>query len=149
MSILFINGSPNQKGTTAQLAATLLEGKPYETVNLVDYKVYSYGQKFEDDQFDLILSKMKEADTIVLGSPVYWHNMCGAVRNLLDRFYGPVKQGALSGKKLVFIFQGGAPQPWMFEKSEYSIIRFAKLYGLEYLGMVSTQGEAKQLAAKL
>ena len=86
MSILFINGSPNQKGTTAQLAATLLEGKPYETVNLVDYKVYSYGQKFE------------------------------AVRNLLDRFYGPVKQGALSGKKLVFIFQGGAPQPWMFEK---------------------------------
>ena len=116
MSILFINGSPNQKGTTAQLAATLLEGKPYETVNLVDYKVYSYGQKFEDDQFDLILSKMKEADTIVLGLPVYWHNMCGAVRNLLDRFYGPVKQGALSGKKLVFIFQGGAPQPWMFEK---------------------------------
>ena len=92
---------------------------------------------------------MKEADTIVLGSPVYWHNMCGAVRNLLDRFYGPVKQGALSGKKLVFIFQGGAPQPWMFEKSEYSIIRFAKLYGLEYLGMVSTQEEAKQLAAKL
>ncbi len=106
MSILFINGSPNQKGTTAQLAATLLEGKPYETVNLVDYKVYSYGQKFEDDQFDLILSKMKEADTIVLGSPVYWHNMCGAVRNLLDRFYGPVKQGALSEKNWCLFSKG-------------------------------------------
>ena len=149
MKTLFINGSPNKNGNTVRLAATLLAGKEYETLHLVDYKLYSYGQNFPDDQFQEILTHMKEAGTIVLGSPVYWHNMCGAVRNLLDRFYGPVKQGALSGKKLVFIFQGGAPQPWMFEKSEYSIIRFAKLYGLEYLGMVSTQGEAKQLAAKL
>ena len=33
---------------------------------------------------------------IVVGSPVYWHNMSGSVRNLLDRFYGPVSQGALA-----------------------------------------------------
>lgn len=71
MSILFINGSPNKNGNTAKLAAKLLAGKEYETLNLVDYKLYAYGQKFEDDQFSEILGKMKEADTIVIGSPVY------------------------------------------------------------------------------
>ena len=36
MSILFINGSPNKNGNTAALAAELLKGKEYETLNLTD-----------------------------------------------------------------------------------------------------------------
>ena len=43
MSILFINGSPNKDGNTAKLAKELLEGKDYETLNLIDYKIYAYG----------------------------------------------------------------------------------------------------------
>ena len=105
MSILFINGSPNKNGNTAKLAAKLLTGKEYETLELVDYKLYAYGQKFEDDQFSEILEKMKEADTIVIGSPVYWHNMCGAVRNLLDRFYGELRRTVR--KKIRFYIPGG------------------------------------------
>lgn len=149
MSILFINGSPNKNGNTARLAKKLLEGKEYDTLNLTDYKLYSYGQKFEDDQFQEILDKMKEADTVVIGSPVYWHNLCGAVRNLLDRFYGPVRAGALSGKKLAFVFQGAAPEAWMLEKAEYTISRFARMYGMEYTGMASSEKEAKTLSKKL
>ena len=149
MSILFINGSPNKNGNTAKLAAKLLAGKEYETLNLVDYKLYAYGQKFEDDQFSEILGKMKEADTIVIGSPVYWHNMCGVVRNFLDRFYGPVSAGALSGRKFAFIFQGAAPEMWMLEKAEYTMSRFAKMYGMEYAGMVTNDSEAETVAKKL
>ena len=149
MSILFINGSPNKNGNTAKLAAELLAGKKYETLNLVDYKLYAYGQKFEDDQFSEILEKMKEADTIVIGSPVYWHNMCGAVRNLLDRFYGPVSSGELSGRKLAFVFQGAAPEAWMLEKAEYTMSRFAKMYGMEYAGMVTNEREAEKVSGKL
>ena len=51
MSILFINGSPNKEGNTARLAEKLLAGKEYKSLHLVDYRLYSYGQKFEDDQF--------------------------------------------------------------------------------------------------
>ena len=149
MSILFINGSPNKNGNTAKLAAKLLTGKEYETLELVDYKLYAYGQKFEDDQFSEILEKMKEADTIVIGSPVYWHNMCGAVRNLLDRFYGPVSSGELSGRKFAFIFQGAAPEQWMLEKAEYTMSRFAKMYGMEYAGMVTNEREAEKVSGKL
>ena len=149
MSILFINGSPNKNGNTAKLVAKLLTGKEYENLELVDYKLYAYGQKFEDDQFSEILEKMKEADTIVIGSPVYWHNMCGAVRNLLDRFYGPVSSGELSGRKFAFIFQGAAPELWMLEKAEYTMSRFAKMYGMEYAGMVTNEREAEKVSEKL
>ena len=149
MSVLFINGSPNRNGNTARLAAALLEGKDYLTLNLVDYKLYSYGQDFEDDQFLQIAEAMKAAETIVIGSPVYWHNMCGAVRTLLDRFHGPVPQGALKGRRLVFLFQGAAPEPWMMENSEYTMRRFALLYGMEYVGMAANRHEAKKLAEEI
>lgn len=149
MNILFINGSPNKNGNTAHMAAELLAGREYQTLDLVDYKLYSYGQQFEDDQFMEILVKMKAADTIVIGSPVYWHNMSGAVRNLLDRFYGPVGQGELSGRKLAFLFQGAAPETWMLEKAEYTMNRFARLYGMEYTGMATNSRETEKLAKKL
>lgn len=149
MSILFINGSPNKNGNTAKLAAKLLSGKTYQTLDLVDYKLYSYGQKFEDDQFDEIVAAMKVADAVIIGSPVYWHNMCGSVRNLIDRFYGPVRQGALEGRKFVFLFQGAAPEPWMLEKAEYTMSRFARMYGMDYVGMASNDREAETLAKEI
>lgn len=149
MSILFINGSPNKNGNTAKLVAKLLSGKTYQTLDLVDYKLYSYGQKFEDDQFDEIVAAMKTADAVIIGSPVYWHNMCGSVRNLIDRFYGPVRQGALEGRKFVFLFQGAAPEPWMLEKAEYTMSRFARMYGMDYVGMASNDREAETLAKEI
>ena len=149
MSILFINGSPNKNGNTAALAETLMNGKEYQTLHLTDYKLYGYGQDFEDDQFAEIVAKMKSADTIVIGSPVYWHNMCGLVRNLIDRFYGPISEGELGGRKFAFLFQGAAPEKWMLEKAEYTMNRFARMYGMEYIGMATNRAEAKQLATNI
>ena len=148
MSVLFINGSPNRNGNTAKLAADLLVGKTYHTLHLVDYKLYSYGQQFEDDQFQEIVDRMMEAESIVIGSPVYWHNMSGAVRNLIDRFYGPVNPGALSGKKFAFLFQGAAPEQWMLEKAEYTMSRFARMYGMDYVGMATDSRETEKLSGK-
>lgn len=115
MKILFINGSPNPNGNTAVLAKDLLKEKEYETLNLTDYRIGSYGQSFADDQLHEVIDKMKEADILVIGSPLYWHNICGSVRNVLDRFYGLVKEGELSGKTMYFLFQGAAPEQWMLE----------------------------------
>lgn len=41
----------------------------------------------------------------------------GAVRTLLDRFYGLVERGSLHGK-LFFLYQGAAPEKWMLEAGE-------------------------------
>ena len=145
MSILFINGSPNKNGNTAALAAALLAGKDYETLTLTDYTIGSYGQNLPGDGLDTVIAAMEKADTIVIGSPVYWHNICGSVRNVLDRFYGKVAEGALAGRKLFFVFQGAAPEPWMLEAGELTMKRFAALYGLTYGGMAVNKEEAAKL----
>ena len=146
MSALFINGSPNKHGNTAALAAKLLKGKQYETLNLTDYTIGAYGQMLPGDGLDTVISAMEHADTIVIGSPVYWHNICGSVRNVLDRFYGRVESGALKGRKLYFIFQGAAPENWMLEAGDYTMERFAGLYGMTYGGMVTNRNEAEKLS---
>lgn len=145
MKILFINGSPNKEGNTAALAKALLSGKEYETLNLTDYRIGSYGQNFPDDQLEAVVEKMKQSDLIVIGSPLYWHNICGSVRNVLDRFYGLVEEGSLSGRTLYFIYQGASPEKWMMEAGEYTMKRFAALYGMEYGGMATNKGEADKL----
>ena len=145
MSILFINGSPNQHGNTASLAAALLKGKEYETLNLTDYTIGAYGQQLPGDGLDAVVAAMEKANTIVIGSPLYWHNICGSVRNVLDRFYGRVQNGGLSGRKLYFVFQGAAPEKWMLEAGEYTMKRFAVLYGMSYGGMATNKAEAEKL----
>ena len=147
--ILFINGSPNKTGNTAQLAEKLLGGRKYETLNLTDYRIGSYGQNFSDDELDIVISKMKEADVIVIGSPLYWHNICGSVRNVLDRFYGLVSEKDLKGRDMYFLFQGAAPEKWMLEAGEYTMKRFAGLYGMNYRGMATDKTEAVKLGKNI
>ena len=149
MRILFINGSPNKTGNTAQLAEKLLGDRKYETLNLTDFRIGSYGQNFSDDELDIVISKMKEADVIVIGSPLYWHNICGSVRNVLDRFYGLVSEKDLKGRDMYFLFQGAAPEKWMLEAGEYTMKRFAGLYGMNYRGMATDKTEAVNLGKNI
>lgn len=149
MSILFINGSPNKNGNTAALAAALLNGKNYTTLNLTDYVIGAYGQNLPNDGLDTVIHAIEQADTIVVGSPVYWHNICGSVRNVLDRFYGKVENGSLFGRKLYFVFQGAAPEKWMLEAGEYTMKRFAALYGMTYGGMATNKTEAEKLSKEV
>lgn len=147
--ILFVNGSPNRDGNTASLAKTLLEGREYETLNLTDYRINFYGQALDGDQFDEVYKKMTEADVIVIGSPVYWHNICASVRTLLERFYGLVKPDKFKGKRLFFIYQGAAPTKMMIDDGEYTMSRFAGMYGFTYEGMACDERQAKELRGKL
>ena len=62
--ILFINGSPNRNGNTAALAAELLKGKEYKTLNLTDYVIGSYGQRLPSDGLDDIIEAIVQADKI-------------------------------------------------------------------------------------
>ena len=72
-------------------------------------------------------------EVIVIGSPLYWHNICGSV----------------SGRTLYFLFQGAAPEKWMLEAGEYTMKRFAGLYGMKYAGMATNHSEAAKLSKKL
>ncbi|MDD8049032.1 MAG: NAD(P)H-dependent oxidoreductase [Thomasclavelia sp.] len=145
MKTLFINGSPNKDGNTSRIVNEVLRNKDFQTLNIIDYQINVYGQNKKGDQFQEVLDEISKNDLIIIGSPLYWHNICGSIRTLLDRFYGPVSSGEFSGKKLLFVFQGAAPEKWMLEAGEYTMKRFASLYGFEYLGMVTSLNEAKEI----
>lgn len=115
-------------------------------MNLIDYKIYAYGQEYPDDQFNEVIDAIRKADTVVMGSPLYWHNICGLMRNFLDRCYGPIRQGEFSGKKLYFIMQGASPEKWQLEACEFTMSRFAGLYGFEYKGMVTNSQETREMS---
>lgn len=84
-----------------------------------------------------------------MGSPVYWHSMTGQFRTLLDRIYeSPLREG-LSGKSLIFIFQGAGPSNEMLAAGDYTMKVFCRLFRLNYLGMVTSVREAEQLGRKL
>ena len=137
MNILFINGSPNRSGNTVRLAKKFLKDQEFKTLNLVDYKIYSYGQNFEDDQLDEIIEQMKQADTIVIGSSLYWHSMSRTIRNVLDRFYGYVDERLLQGKDMYFVFQGYALTKEQLVAGEYTMSRCGKHYCIKNKGIIS------------
>ena len=71
---------------------------------------------------------------------------CG--KGIRDNKKIKIKCGSLSGRKMAFLFQGAAPEKWMLEAGDYTMSRFAGLYGMEYLGMAANKKEAKKLAMK-
>lgn len=83
-----------------------------------------------------------------MGSPLYWHNICGLMRNFLDRCYGPISQGEFREKNLYFIMQGASPEKWQLEACEFTMSRFAGLYGFDYKGMITNSSEAASVSVE-
>ena len=55
-------------------------------LHLTEARINAYRQMLPGDQFDEVIDAIKAVAVIAVGSPLYWHNICGSVRNLLDRF---------------------------------------------------------------
>lgn len=133
--ILFINTSRDPQGNTAKMGDTFFGDVPHDTLFLNNYKVYQLGQEFPDDQFNIVYDAMKQADIIVIGTPVYWHTMSGGLKTLIDRMYElPYPDPNLEGKSLYFLMQGMNPSAETREQLPYTMTRVAKRYGMEYMG---------------
>lgn len=103
MKVLMINGSPHENGTTRRAlneVATSLNENGIETeIITVGNKNVSgclacgacakLGKCITDDIVNVVIEKLKEADGLVVGSPVYYASMNGTLKSLLDRvFFG-------------------------------------------------------------
>lgn len=146
--MLFINASQNPQGNTARMGQTLLEGMDYETLNLIEYKIYPLGAKFADDQFEEVLQKMMDADTIIWGTPIYWHSMSGALKVVIDRLYD-YQNGELSGKNLAFFQQGGDPTQESLDMNTFIIGRVTSIYGMNLVGTSDSSDQIPALRAAL
>ncbi|WGN88805.1 flavodoxin family protein [Ligilactobacillus faecis] len=132
--IVFVNASEHAQGNTHRIGQRLLSGKDFSQLDLVNYKIYQIGQNYADDQFNEVLAKLKEADTIILGTPVYWHAMSGYLKVLLERLSQQADPTALAGKKVAVFVQGAAPSDTI-KPTKAIVKRFAKVAQMQYIEM--------------
>ena len=113
MKILAIHGSPRTIGsTTRQLATHVLKGAEEagavtEIIDLCDYRVTPCtacdacslnGVCVNDDDVMVLITRMREADGIVFGSPVYIDNISGQMKCFFDRLADAIHYQLLAGK---------------------------------------------------
>ena len=116
MKILFISGSKNPGGRTAQSIDAIAEGakkagSDMETIFLIEQNLEHCRQCEADgwgvcrregycvieDDFQTIVDKIKEADVTVFATPVYFRDLSESMKVFLDRL------------RRVMAFQDGAP----------------------------------------
>ena len=103
MKILLINGSPREKGCTwralTEVADTLREeGIEAEIIHA----------SMEREVIDSTIEKMKEADGLVLGSPVYYAALSGLMQDFCCAIFGKYRMRLKPGAAVVSCRRGGA-----------------------------------------
>lgn len=146
--ILFVNASQNARGNTVQLGRQLLANLEYEQLNLRDYKIYQLGQQYPDDQFDLVYQRLAAAPTIIFGTPVYWHNMSGYLKTLIERLSQKRGANELAGHQLGVLIQGMDPRD-AIQPVTAIIRRFCQVGELKYLGTADNVAGYSQLRERL
>ena len=89
MKVLMFNGSRREKGCT--YTALSLIAKELEKAG-IDTEIIYIGLNAVNGKLDALVkecaAKMKEADGLVIGSPVYYASPTGEIQVFLDRFAG-------------------------------------------------------------
>ena len=129
--ILFMNCSPNKDGNTYRIGEKILENIEHNVLQMADYKIYQYGQVYEDDQIKDVFNEIEKVDTIVIGTPVYWYTVGGILKTFIDRFYLLPETRILNGKKLYLFAQGDAPDKATKESITFLANRVSTLMGME------------------
>ncbi len=104
MKVIAINGSPRKGGNTSSALEVMQrvfskEGVEFEMIDLgvkpirgcIACRKCSENQNeqciFSDDIVNESVQKMKNADAIILGSPVYFAGIAGGMKSFLDRVF--------------------------------------------------------------
>ncbi len=123
MKLLVVYGSPDDRGNSNRLSTSLVkaasdEGARVEEININDYRISNVwknyfadalANNFEragDDDMTELKQKMINSDIVVLVSPVYWYQLCGALKTFVDRWtdlLNPDFTSELAGKGLALV----------------------------------------------
>lgn len=112
-NVLVISASPRRGGNTDLLCDQFVKGAKeaggnVEKIFLDDYRIDFFHEQHElnadsiaeGDDAPMIIDKMAAADIIVLSSPVYYMNIDGQLKSLMDRCY---RHEGLGNKEFYYI----------------------------------------------
>ncbi len=134
MNVIAINGSPHMdEGNTAMILNQFLDGMREAGANVEVYYTRKMkigpcngdmscwyknpGKCGQNDDMQMLLPKIKEADVIVWASPVYYAGITGPLKNLMDRQLPLHMSGEMAAKKqkIVLVSSSGSWDTSMFD----------------------------------
>ena len=165
MRILVLNGSPRPKGNTKQMVEAFREGAnssghQVDVVDVCQKKIggciaceYCHtkgnGACIQKDDMQEIYMLLKDAEMLVIASPIYYHGISGQLKCVIDRFYSaayPTKPPKL--KKVAMILSSGDTN--MYEGALFSFKGdFLDYLGLENMGVFTAHGAENGSETKL
>ena len=165
MNILVLNGSPRPKGNTSKMVKAFSEGAisvghHVDVVNVCNKKIsgclaceYCHTKEvgicIQKDGMQAIYELLKDADMLVIASPIYYHGISGQLKCVIDRFYAvafPEKPQHLD--KVAMILSSEASD--MYDGAKFSFDGdFVGYLGLEGMGIFTAYGEENGSDAKL
>jgi multimeric flavodoxin WrbA len=113
MKVLGISGSMRKEGNTSDLVKVILErcqveGIKTEFISLAGKKIHPcLGCEkcketkccvIKNDDWEKIINKVLDCDVLVIGSPTYYYDVCGHVKNFIDRTYSLYHDHKLAGR---------------------------------------------------
>ncbi|MFX3617327.1 MAG: flavodoxin family protein [Sporolactobacillus sp.] len=147
--MIFINASENRDGNTAVLGRKIFAGQTYEQINLRDFQIHQLGQEHaNDDQFDQVLAKIKAADVVVFGTPIYWSDMSGYMKTLIDRLGQSMGEPGFSNKRSALVITGSAPSDAVAPVT-HVFDHFTQRMGWHFAGSGVRDGQIRQLHDQL
>ena len=165
MKILVLNGSPRPRGNTKQMTeafrtGALSAGHQVDVVDVCRLHIngcvaceYCHtkgkGACIQKDDMSQVYDLLKEAEMLVIASPIYYHGLSGQLKCVIDRFYSaayPIKPPKL--KKVAMILSSGDPD--MYDGALFSFEGdFLGYLGLENMGVFTAHGAENGSQAKL
>ncbi len=154
MKVLAISGSPRKGNTDSMLKQVLKgaaeNGAETELVRLADKKIEpcrAVCDCFETDSecplkddMPKLIEKLVSADAIVFGSPDYFKNVSGIMKNFMDRTNGLCGTGKLEEKQAATIAVGGQDLKNV-QFCENALAEFAKDHKMNVVGSVKASAE--------
>lgn len=151
MKILVLNGSPRPKGNTAEMVAVFQEaaekaGHQVDALNVCRMDIkgcmaceYCHGKGngecVQKDGMQEIYTLLKEAEMLVLAAPIYYHNISGQLKCVIDRFYSALYPTAPATLRKVAMFLSSGDDD-MYEGAKFSYDGdFLGYLGLEDVGI--------------
>lgn len=156
MNILVLNGSPRPNGNTAKMIKVFREGAENAGSNVTVIDVckkqingciaceYCHtkgnGQCIQKDDMQEVYNKLKDADMLVLASPIYYHGVSGQLKCVIDRFYSAAYPiGPKKLKRAAMFLSSGASR--QYEGAKYSYENdFLGYLGLKDMGFYTCAG---------
>lgn len=101
--MMVLLGSARSDGKTAGLVRSLLQGRDYEYVDLLQEHIapYNYDHAYPaEDSFHALAERMTPHESFLFATPVYWYAMSGVMKTFFDRLTDLITIRKPIGRKL-------------------------------------------------